>query len=195
MLRIENHFFRTKLYNQISEKALFRINKKGSGSTSKLQWFNFASRAERNLLLSLYKSVVVDAQLRTDSLTSFSSLSRGLLDVLVSAFGQKPSPWLPFETKSLALGTVKLLVGINKEPILSVDVLNFTSFQPDKCPWEQADTKVVQLHSSLISLHRWILLRVLLLYLDVHLLFTAHLLWNHTSLDGAGGPWCLILST
>lgn len=68
-------------------------------------------------------------QLRADILTSSSSSSRGLQDVPISAFGQKPSSWLPFRTKSLALGIVKLLVGISKESILSTDILNHTSFQ------------------------------------------------------------------
>lgn len=49
MPKLENHCFRIKLYDKISEKALFRISKKDSESTSKLQLFGFASRAGKNL--------------------------------------------------------------------------------------------------------------------------------------------------
>lgn len=186
-----------KVAYKISKKALFQISKKGSESSSKLQQFDFASWAGRNLLPPPHSLWLVCAQLRKDILRPSRSLSRGLWVGRVSASGQKPCPWLPFGTKSLASGIAKLSVGVSKKPILSVDALFHTSpeKQPDKCLWEQADTKGAQLHSSQISLHRWIWLWVLLVYLNVHLLSTAPRLWNHTSLDGAGGPSCLILST
>lgn len=38
------------------------------------------------------------------------------MDALASAFGQKPSPWLPFETKLFALRIAEGLVGISRGP-------------------------------------------------------------------------------
>lgn len=131
-------------------------------------------------------------------LTSSCPLCRGqLYDVHMSAFGQTSSPWLPFETKSLALG-IKHSIGISERPILSLDVLNHTSLQ-------RTCLKNVPKHRLTPKWHNctvlrflctdWFLLRVLLGCLNVHLFSTAHPLWTHTSLDGAGGHWCLILST
>lgn len=198
MLKLKNHCFRRKLCNKISEKALLRISKKGSKS-SKFERFDFASRVGRRLLPPHRVSSwwVPRWEVTSQLLPSSFFLPRGFSDAPISVLGQTPPPWLPSGTKSLALGLVKLSVGISKEHILPLDVLNHFSLesQPDKCPWEQADTKGTQLHSSQISLHRGMLLQVLLVYLNVHLLPSAHPLWTHTSLDGAGGHWCLILST
>lgn len=48
MQKLKNHCFRRKLCNKISEKALLRISKKGSESSSKFERFNFASRVGRS---------------------------------------------------------------------------------------------------------------------------------------------------
>lgn len=45
----------------------------------------------------------------------------------MSASDQKPCPWLPFGTKSLAWAIAKLSVGVSEKPTLSVDVLLHTS--------------------------------------------------------------------
>lgn len=126
-LKVENHCFRINLNSKISEKALFRINKKGSVSTLKLQQFNFASRAGRSLLPPhIVGSWWVPSWGHPDIFQL--PLQRAVRCSYLCLWSETIS-LAALENKITCLGDVKLLVGISKEPILSIDILNHTSFR------------------------------------------------------------------
>lgn len=127
-LRAENHCCRVKLCHSLCEGLI--QNKRGRFCAHlKAPAILLCSPSWQKAPPTPHSRWVGGAQLRTDIPPSSCALSREPWDGPISVFGQKPSPWLPLRATSLALGIVKLLVGISKEPVLASDGHHQASFQ------------------------------------------------------------------
>lgn len=157
-------------------------------STSKLQ--------QRDLLPELAETsshparpVVGGCPAENGHLPSSCALSRAPWDGPISAFGRKPSPWLPFRTASLAWGIVKLLVDISKEPVLAPDWLDQTSFQRTSLTPKGHTAQFSHFFAQVGLMAGFVLVSSRSSPLHCPSSVKPYLL------DGADGPRCLTLST